>query len=268
MTPSRLSRGVLELVGSQVRGFFIQMGGLTRLTYEAIRWTFRRPFRFHLLSHQLDSIGVGSTGIIALTGTFTGMVFALQSSYALVQFGAKDLVGPTVVISILRELGPVLTALLVTGRSGSSMAAEIGTMTITEQVDALRVMAINPVQYLVVPRVIATIVMMVLLTVLFDFTGTIGAYIAGTQVIGLSPMEFERRVIYTVDPPDLWIGLIKSAVFGLIISLISCHKGLTVQGSARSVGLNTTQAVVNSSVLVLVSDYFLVYLLYDILKLD
>lgn len=222
----------------------------------------RPPFRLPVVLKQMEFIGVQSTFIVAITGTFTGMVLALQSSYAFSLFEAEELIGPTVVLSLTRELGPVLTGLMLTARVGSAIAAELGTMTVSEQVDALEVMAVSPVQYLAVPRVIAAILMVPLLTVLFDFVGSMGGYFVTVGVLHLNGQTFFDRVVSLVKLRDLWIGLTKSAVFGLTIAVISCSKGFRAGGGAEGVGKAATQAVVLSSVTLLILDYFLTALLF------
>jgi phospholipid/cholesterol/gamma-HCH transport system permease protein len=189
------------------------------------------------------------------------MVLALQTYYAFRLFSAESLVGATVALSMTRELGPVITALMVTGRAGSAIAAEIGTMRVTEQVDALTVMAINPVQYLAVPRIIAGLVMLPLLTVLSDFVGMVGGYLVGVKLLGINAAIFMNKVYELVALEDIYNGLIKAAVFGVILTLVGCYKGFTTTGGAEGVGRATTQSVVLSSVLILASDYVLTALM-------
>ena len=211
---------------------------------------------------QFDFIGVGSIFIIALSAFFTGAVFSLQSSYAFRLFDANAMIGPTVVLSLTRELGPVLAALMIAGRCGSSMAAELGTMRVTDQIDALESMAVNPIHYLVVPRMVAAVIMLPILASLFDFMGTIGSYMVCTKLLMLSGVEYLDLVIYYVDADDYYNGIIKAAFFGLALAVIGCYKGYYVEGGAEGVGRATTQSVVIASVTVLVSDYFLSALLF------
>ena len=206
---------------------------------------------------QLEFIGVRSLPIIALTGTFTGMVFGLQTGYAFRQFNAEVFVGSTVGLALTREIGPVFTALMVVARAGSAMAAEIGTMKVTEQVDALTAMAVNPIHYLVVPRVIAATVMVPLLAGFFSFIGVLGAYFVSTTLLGIDSNTFIQKLQYYVDIDDLMGGLVKAMIFGFVLALISCHRGYRTDGGAEGVGRATTQAVVISSVTILVTDYFL-----------
>jgi phospholipid/cholesterol/gamma-HCH transport system permease protein len=223
---------------------------------------FRPPFRWRIYLQQLEFVGVGSLVIVLLTGAFTGMVFAVQSAYAFSLFNAEGYVGVTVALALTRELAPVLTGLMVTGRVGSSIATEIGTMGVTEQIDALRSMAVNPVQYLVSPRLFASIVMLPILTLLFSLVGIVGAWVVAVLGLGLDEGVFRRRILDAMDPWDVWSGLIKAAIFGLIMTAIASHAGYTASGGARGVGMATTKAVVYSSVAVLVSDYLLTVIMY------
>ena len=205
----------------------------------------------------MEFVGVGSLFIVLLTGVFTGAVFALQGAGAFRMFNAESLVGSTVGLSLARELSPVLTGLMVTGRAGSGIATEIGTMRVTEQIDALYTMAVNPVQYLVVPRFIAGLIMVPILSGLFTLVGMVGCYIVGVILLGIDEGIFLEKVRWFVEPSDLSSGLIKACVFGGILTMVGCYKGFYAEGGARGVGLATTQSVVASSVIILISDYFL-----------
>ncbi len=220
-------------------------------------WIFYPPFRREVLFRQLEFIGVKSFPIIALTATFTGMVFALQTGYAFRLFNAEAFVGTTVGLALTREIAPVFTSLMVVARAGSAMAAEIGTMKVTEQVDALSAMAVNPIHFLVVPRVVASTLMVPLLSGLFSYIGVVGAYFVSISLLNIDSNTFTQKLTYYVDVDDLIGGLIKSAVFGFILAMISCHRGYRTEGGAEGVGRSTTQAVVISSVAILVLDYFL-----------
>ena len=255
-------RRPIEAVGRGVIGFVEEIGAVMILLMQTLAWGIRPPYRVGLLLQQMDFIGVGSLFIIGLTGTFTGAVFALQAAYAFRLFDAEALVGSTVALSLTRELSPVLTSLLVSGRAGSGVATELGTMRVTEQIDALTAMAVHPVQYLVVPRVIAFTVMTPLLTMIFNMVGLVGAYIVGLFLLDIDPGQFIENIRWYVDPKDVYDGLLKSVVFGLLMGLIACHKGFNAQGGAKGVGEATTQAVVVASVTVLVADYFLTALMY------
>ncbi len=259
-----LAISILDAVGRFSTRFFEETGRLIVLLIATIRQMVKPPFRLKLLFKQLEFVGVQSTFIVALTGLFTGMVFALQSSYAFKLLNAEGMIAPAVGLSLTRELAPVLTGLMVTGRVGSAMAAELGTMRVTEQIDALFAMAVDPIRYLVVPRVIAGIIMLPLLTVLFNFVGNVGSYFVGVTVLGLNAERYISDIIYMVDLPDLYHGLIKSGFFGLLITLIGCSRGFYTAGGAEGVGRAATQAVVLASVLILVSDYFMTSVLVKI----
>lgn len=247
----------VEWVGERVLGGIQALVGVVGLAASVTRWMVRPPFRVANLFGQLDFVGVGSVLIVGLTGLFTGMVFATQSWSAFERFGAESLVGPTVAITITRELAPVLTALMITMRAGSATCTELGTMRVTEQVDALETMAVSPVQYLLVPRVLAGLLMGPLLAMLFDTTGVFGAFVVAVLVKGLSVGTFLLRIQDIVDPTDVTEGLVKAGVFGLVVMLIACYRGYYATGGAKGVGQATTQAMVSSAVSVFVLDYLL-----------
>lgn len=251
----------IAALGRVVLSLLQESGRMMLLLLEAFSWLMRPPWRWGLFFKQMEFIGVNSICLVMLTSLFTGMVLALQTYYAFRLFSAETLVGATVALSMARELGPVITALMVTGRAGSAMAAEIGTMRITEQVDALTVMAINPVQYLVLPRVVAGIVMLPLLTAVSVFIGVFGGYLVGVKLLGIHGGIFMNKVYEYVEFSDIYNGLVKAACFGLILSLVGCYKGFYTRGGAKGVGQATTQSVVLSSVLILTSDYVLTALM-------
>ena len=251
----------LRWLGSLIIGFLEGLGGMTRMCGEAMMQAVRPPWRVGLWFKQMDFVGVGSFLIIAITGFFTGAVFTLQSNLAFRLFGAEGLTGATVALSLTRELSPVLTGLMVTGRVGSAMAAEIGTMRVTEQVDALEVMAVNPIQYLVSPRLLASVTMMPLLTMTYTAVGMVGSWLVGVKYLGIDESTFWSRVYSYVDPDDIYNGLIKAACFGVILSIVGCYLGMKTGGGAEGVGRSTTRAVVVASVSILVSDYFITSLL-------
>lgn len=240
-----------------MKNLLIALGDWCEFVWETLQWSVRPPYRIHNAFRQMLFIGVQSLPIILLTGLFTGMVFALQTGKTFAIFKMQNLVGSTVGLALTREIGPVFTALMVTARVCSAMAAEIGTMRVTEQVDALSSMAVNPIQYLVVPRVIGCILMVPLLTMIFDYIGCVGAYMVGVGLLDIPAGPFFRHLYWYVDPKDVFGGLIKSAFFGFFISMISCYKGFKTTGGAAGVGRATTSAVVVSSVTVLIVDYFL-----------
>src|SRR5678815_2235664 len=234
--------GLVEGVGNGVLGVFQTVGGLATLAVSVVAWTVRPPFRLQNVFTQFDFVGVGSIVLVALTGTFSGMVFATQSWSAFELFGAESLVGPTVALTVTRELAPVFSALMVTMRACSAMCTELGTMRVTEQVDALETMAVNPIQYLLVPRVLAGLIMVPVLTMLFDLCGLGGGYFVSVVVKNVSAGTFIARTQQWLDPEDIMEGLIKGAVFGLTITLIACYKGYHASGGAKGVGHATTQA--------------------------
>jgi phospholipid/cholesterol/gamma-HCH transport system permease protein len=244
-----IGKGVLEAIKS--------LGAVIVLGIDVVRWTLRPPLRLLNLLSQLDFVGAGSTFIVSLTGVFSGMVFAQQSSRAFEMFDAESLVGPTVALTLTRELAPVFSALMVTMRAGSAMATELGTMRVTEQVDALETMAVNPVQYLLVPRVIAGVLMVPLLAMVFNASGMAGAYFISVVVKGISAGTFIARTRQWLDPTDISEGLVKAAVFGLSVTLIACYKGYNASGGAKGVGRATTEAMVASALSIFVLDYFL-----------
>lgn len=221
------------------------------------RWMFRRPWRGHLVLAQIEKMGVDSLPIIVLVAVFTGMVFALQTAFSFSTFNAETLVGATVAISLTREIGPVFTSLILISRTGSAIAAEIGSMAVSEQVDALEVMAVSPIQYLVLPRLIASCLIYPLMTGLFNVIGVTGAYFIAIYLLHIPEGPFMQRLYETVELQDFWGGLFKALVFGFFIALICCYHGLHTKGGATGVGRSTTKAVVYSSVCILVSDYFL-----------
>jgi len=252
----------IESLGTTLYNLVEELGGLASLLFEVLRWAVRPPFRVANLFAQLDFVGVGSVLIVALTGVFSGMVFAHQSWRAFDMFNAESMVGPTVSLTITRELAPVFAALMVTMRAGSAMCTELGTMRVTEQVDALETMAVNPIQYLLVPRVLAGLIMVPMLVMLFDLMGMGGGYFVAVTVKGLSAGTFIARTKEWLDPEDIAEGLIKGAVFGLFVALVACYKGYNASGGAKGVGKATTEAMVASALGIFVLDYFVGVLLH------
>ena len=253
---------LLEYAGRPLIFIVEESGRIMLLLFSAIAWMFRPPYRFRVLFKQMEFVGVNSIIVVLITGAFTGMVFALQSYYGFRMFGGESLVGATVALGVTRELGPVFTALMVTGRVGSAMAAELGTMKVTEQIDALHTMSVNPVHYLVMPRIVAAIVMLPVLTVVSDFIGIVGGYFVGVELLNINSGIFVAKIVEFVDLGDIYNGLIKAACFGLILSLIGCYKGIETTGGAEGVGKATTQSVVLSSVTIFISDYFLTSVMF------
>jgi phospholipid/cholesterol/gamma-HCH transport system permease protein len=254
-------RAQLERLGGLAEGFVTSAGLMATMLGQAAYHAFLPPFKLRSVFRQMEFVGVQSLFVVVLTGTFTGMVLALQGYNALKRFGAESLVGPTVALSMARELGPVLTGLMVTGRAGSAMATELGTMKVTEQIDALITMAVNPVRYLVVPRILAGIFMFPVLTVVTDFVGVLGGYAVGVKLLGINPGVYLGRTIDYVQLNDILTGLGKSVVFGLITTLVASYHGFYTEGGAEGVGKAATRSVVQASVMILVSDYLMSSLL-------
>jgi len=252
-----MMRQYLEKLGKTAEEFVDSTGRMMIMLSQAVMYAFTPPIKLRSIFKQMEFVGVQSIFVVVLTGLFTGMVLALQSYNALKRFGAESLVGPTVALSMARELGPVLAGLMVTGRAGSAMATELGTMRVTEQIDALVTMAVNPVKYLVVPRVLAGICMFPLLTIITDFVGVIGGYMVGVKLLGINPGVYIGRTIDYVQVGDIFNGLIKSVMFGLITTLVASYNGFYTTGGAEGVGRAATNSVVTGSVLILVSDYII-----------
>ncbi|MBE9546325.1 MAG: ABC transporter permease [Proteobacteria bacterium] len=252
----------IDNLGRSVLRNVEEMGRILLLFISVLSWMIRPPLKLRLIFKQMEFVGVKSIFVVVLTGIFTGMVMALQGYHGFRMFSAESLVGSTVALGMTRELGPVLTSLMVTARAGSAMAAELGTMRVTEQIDALSVMAANPVKHLIVPRVIAGVLMVPVLTIVADFVGILGGYFVGVPVLGINSGIFVKNITRYVDLDDIYNGLIKAAIFGLILSLIGCYKGFNTSGGAEGVGKATTEAVVLASISILISDYFLTAIMF------
>lgn len=244
-------------LGAGLLAFVSETGAVSRFFGEALFWMVRPPFRFRLLLEQFLFVANKSVFIVCLTGVFSGMVFAIQIYFGFRIINADALVGPAVAIGFVRELGPVFTAIVVTGRAGAAMAAQLGTMRVTEQIDAMDVMAVNSIQYLVVPRLVASFIALPLLCGLFIFVGNIGSYATGVYLLSIDPVLFFAHLQEIVQVRDLAQGLIKAAIFGIIFSTIGTFKGYYTKGGAEAVGRSTNEAVVVTLVLILVGDYFL-----------
>jgi phospholipid/cholesterol/gamma-HCH transport system permease protein len=240
--------------GSQIVDY---VGGLADLIGQSLAACVSRPFYSSELLHQMDELGVKSLSITGITAFVTGGVLALQTAYSLEAFGGKTFVGRIVSLSLVRELGPILTALMVAGRVGSGITAEIGSMTVTEQVDALRSMAISPVRRLVVPRLLATVLMLPVLTSIADLLGIVGGLGIAVLEIRMTAQDYITSIWQQLQISDICSGLGKTVFFAVEIAAIACYNGLQVQGGAASVGRATTRTVVLSSICVLVSDFFL-----------
>jgi phospholipid/cholesterol/gamma-HCH transport system permease protein len=253
---------ILETIGLAFLRVFEQTGLWFRMLWRTMSWAVQPPFEFGEWLRQMVRVGVDSVPVVFLTTMFTGMVMALQMYNGFHRVHAENFVGSAVALAMLRELSPVLVGLMVTGRVGSSMAAEIGTMRVTEQIDALKALATDPVQYLFVPRVISGIVMLPLLVILGNALGIGGGYLVAVKLLGANPVIYEQNTYQFVDLNDLWSGVIKAAVFGLILTLTGCVRGYYTLGGAEGVGRSTTQAVVSASLTILLTDFFLTKLLF------
>jgi len=240
------------------------VGGISILFLETIFWIFIPPFRRRQLSEQLYKIGVSSLPIVFLTAMFTGMVLALQSAYQMQRISAEMYIPSLVALSMTRELGPVLTALVVAGRVGASITAEIGTMRVTEQIDALETLATNPIKYLVVPRFLALLLMLPLLTIYADFIGMFGGYLVGVFKLHLSPSMYLNMTTTPLTLKDVYTGLLKSGVFAMIIATVGCYEGFRTSGGAEGVGRSTTMSLVTSFVLIISADCLFTALFYFI----
>ncbi|MCC6555784.1 MAG: ABC transporter permease [Polyangiaceae bacterium] len=239
------------------------IGNIVSLTFQTVIWLFRPPYRISQFLAAMDFMGVQSLFIVGLTGVFSGMVVTLQTTYALRAFSAEGRVGGIVAVSLTRELAPVFSAIMVTARAGSAMAAELGNMRVTEQIDAIATMGVSPVQYLLSPRLLAAVVMQPLLCILYTSVGMCGSYLVAVIWLEGDAGIFLQSIRDTAVPKDLFMGIIKACVFGFIISAISCRHGFFASGGARGVGLATTRAVVESCVTILIANYILTQALID-----
>jgi phospholipid/cholesterol/gamma-HCH transport system permease protein len=243
-------------------GYFEQMGRFIQMVGRVFSWTPRPPYDWRELFRQMVKVGVNSTPVVLLTAMFTGMVLALQTFSVLSRFNAESFVGSLVALSMVRELSSVLSGLIVAGRAGSAMGAELGTMRVTEQIDALEVMATDPVHYLVVPRVWASTIMLPLLVALGNGVGIFGGYLVSVVLMGANPVSYVNRTFQFMQLNDLLSGLVKAAVFGFLLAVIGCQQGFYTTGGAEGVGRSTTAAVVVASIAILISDFFLTRLLF------
>ena len=256
---------MVTLVDEWLKSALAEVQEYVSLSWAAIKGAFSRPFYFHDVVEQLDSIGWGSLTVVLLTGIFTGAVLALQSGLTLDQFGARPVVGRLVSASMIKELGPVLTALMLAGRVGSGIAAELGSMVVTDQINALRALGTDPIRKLVVPRVIAGVVMAPILTVISDFMGIIGGSIIAIFQLQVTSGQYWKSITDGLYVQDAWMGIIKPFFLGFVIVSIGCHVGLRTKGGTQGVGRATTNAVVAASVCVLAVDFFLTRLLITLL---
>jgi phospholipid/cholesterol/gamma-HCH transport system permease protein len=260
--PTSVVFGPLERLGAWGSTHFEEIGRFFYILHSTIYWAFRRPFDLKEWIRQMVRVGVESLPVVGLTAMFTGMVLALQTYRGFERFHAESFVASVVSLSLTRELAPVLGALIIAGRIGSSLAAELGTMRVTEQIDALYAMATEPIQYLIVPRVGATTLMLPPLVAFAGGLGIAGGFGVAVGLLGANPVVYWEKTFQYLDLNDVFAGLIKAAVFGLILAVTGCAKGFFTTGGAEGVGRSTTAAVVMSSVVILLSDFFLTKILF------
>jgi phospholipid/cholesterol/gamma-HCH transport system permease protein len=232
-------------------------GGFGQLTVQTFREMFQKPFYFRLVMDQVYSIGIRSFLLVAVTGLATGSVMALQFGYGLARFGGKLYVPKIVVLSILREMGPVFTSLLVAGRIGSGIASEVASMKVTQQIDAIRALGTSPIKRIVIPRLLAAMIALPLLTLFADYIGIFGAMAVCSRELGIGTEYFLIKSLEALRMYDVWTGMLKAFVFGFFIALTACWKGLNTEGGTQGVGNTTTWVVVTSSIFIMISDFFL-----------
>lgn len=253
----------LAIIGRVVLTALGETGRLSVFTWRGLSHTIRPPFYWRLIAQQMLYIGYFSLPVVALTAFFTGGVLALQIYYGGDQFNTESIVATIVALGITRELGPVLGGLMVAGRAAAAIAAELGTMRVTEQIDALTTLSTNPFKYLVVPRVVAAVLTLPALVFVGDVIGILGGYVVGTQSLDFNSGVYIKNTVDFLELDDITSGLIKSAVFGLIIALMGCYHGFNSKGGAQGVGRATTNAVVTSSILILASNYVMTSLFFS-----
>ncbi|MGH7270643.1 MAG: MlaE family ABC transporter permease, partial [Polyangiaceae bacterium] len=251
--------------GARIERFITHLGDVAILSWQVFRSVPQRPLEIASTIYQIESLGVRSLGIVAVTSVFIGMVMTIQFAFGLQRFGGVEYIPRVIVLSFLRELGPTLTAVIVGGRIGSGMAAEVGSMNVTEQVDAIRALGGDPAKKLVLPRVVAAMIVMPFLSVFADALGTFGAMLVSSTEYGIHPRLFMQTSLESVLMSDLFSGLAKTPIFGFIIAIVGCHFGLTTQGGTEGVGQSTTRTVVVVSIAILVADYFLTRLFVNVL---
>jgi phospholipid/cholesterol/gamma-HCH transport system permease protein len=247
----------IEFIGEVTERPAQGLGRLILLFISVLKYMVKPPFDFKNVIRQMLEVGVNSVPVILITALFTGMVLALQTYTGFKRFGAEGMVGSVVALSMTRELGPVLSALMLTGRAGSAMAAELATMRVTEQIDALESLATNPIKYLIVPRFLSGVIMLPALVIFANILGILGGYYVSVVLFGMSANSYMRTTWEYLQMQDIYSGLIKACFFGAIFTLICCYKGFNAVGGAEGVGKATTSAVVYSSMTVLISEYFL-----------
>ncbi|MDM7946872.1 MAG: ABC transporter permease [Oceanibaculum nanhaiense] len=253
---------VLRTIGAGFLEFLASVGRIMLFALTAVSHCFRPPFYFRLIGRQMIDIGYYSLPVVGMTTLFSGMVLALQSYSGFARFSAEGAVATVVVLSITRELAPVLAGLMVAGRVGAAMAAEIGTMRVTEQIDALTTLSTNPFKYLIVPRVLAATLMLPVLVAVGDVIGVFGGYVVSIYNLGFNPAAYIKSTIEYLEFVDVFSGLVKAAAFGFLIALMGCYHGFKSRGGAQGVGAATTNAVVSASILILISNYIITTLFF------
>ena len=253
----------LQTIGHVFLSFLATSGRLSLFTLSGVSHCVRPPLYFRIIGKQMIEIGFYSLPVVGLTSVFAGMVLALQSYTGFARFSAEGAIASVVVLSITRELGPVLAGLMVAGRIGAAMAAEIGTMRVTEQIDALTTLSTNPMKYLVAPRLIAGFLMMPLLVLVADVIGVFGGYLVAVHKLGFNPSNYLPSTWDFLEFSDVISGLVKASAFGFIITLMGCYHGYNSKGGAQGVGMATTNAVVSASILILCSDYILTEIFFS-----
>lgn len=253
---------MFKQTGRFILAFLDQLGQAASMVYSCLFWLFKSPLEFVQTVQQTTKIGVDSLTVATLTSLFTGMVLALQAGTTMQSILSEPLyIGTIVGFSLVRELGPVLTAFVVAGRAGAAVTAEIGTMRVTEQIDALYTLGTNPIRYLVIPRMIAFLIAIPVLTLCANFSGMFGGYLVSVKGLSVSSNVYMQDITTFIGVDDLMHGFIKSVCFAFMVGVVCCYKGLNTRGGAEGVGKSTTQAVVTSMVLILVLDYFLTAIL-------
>ncbi|MCX5697758.1 MAG: ABC transporter permease [Candidatus Omnitrophica bacterium] len=258
-----LSKFFLDF-GRSILGFVYFLGGLANLTGQCFYYMFTPPFNKERIFEQAKRAGYDSLGIVSLVSLFIGFIYALQTAYFMQRIGSEIYIASLVAISLVRELGPVITALVVAGRVGAAITAEMGTMQVTEQIDALETLATNPIRYLVIPRVLALSLMLPLLTLYADVVGIFGSYLICVYKLGISSNMYIHATFDVLFRKDLFTGLVKTVFFGLIIATVSCYEAFNVEGGAEGVGQATTKAVVKTFIMIIAADCFFTALFYFI----
>ena len=253
----------LQPIGHVILESLATAGRLTLFAVSGVYHCFRPPYYARMIGRQMVEIGYFSLPVVGLTAIFTGMVLALQSYTGFARFSAEAAIANVVVVAVTRELGPVLAGLMVAGRVGAAMAAEIGTMRVTEQIDALTTLSTNPMKYLVAPRLIAGVAMLPLLVLIADIIGILGGFLVSSYKLGFNPANYLQSTWDFMEAEDLISGLVKAAVFGFIVTLMGCYYGYNSRGGAQGVGAATTNAVVTASILILCFDYLLTEMFFS-----